>query len=324
MTHERRNTVIPSAAAAVVLLLVSTGCTSVPTTQRRIARLAAPVLSLDADANWTACVNGLIAAGPDSVDWLMRRPCMQRPAPPDDLHVLMHTSLVALLAPPAQRPALTTTALQVRHGLVYFELRVRGRVLGEAVWSGLPPVEWPALLVRGFEPQRADQSDLERDRRTLLEWWRQRRSDPATLIRRQPYRPRTQKLWRLLAWYPADRWSPVGPAGELCDARPELSLTLPLVRRDYNLVRSACIWLGSRAEAPVQRRLIDLVGSDLPVLRHNALFALGYSPDPGIRALLERWHRRRPSASDPGLWVRAEKAGRVVAGARLPAGDRPK
>ncbi len=292
-----------------IVVMATAGCVPVLSTPGRIARRARAILSLDPNANWTQCVNELIRIGPASVDWLMRRRCMQRPAAPDDLSVLMHVSLVRLLMPPDRRPELTTTALQVRHGLVYFEIRVRGRRLGEAIWRDHPPTTWPALLVRGFRPALADQSDLEHDRRQLVAWWRQHRASPAELARREEYRPRTAKLWRLLAWHPADHWSPAGPAGELCAGDDRLSLTLPLARADYNLVRSACIWLGSRTDASVQLRLIDLVGSDQEVVRHNALFALGFSPDPAVRALLRRLREQpEPRPDAPGLWVRQQGA----------------
>lgn len=301
------------ASASSLLLIAGSGCVPVISTQRQIARRAGPILTLDADANWTACVNALIRLGPASVDWLMRRPCMQRPAPPDDLAVLMHVSLVGLLMPAAGRPELTTTALQVRHGLVYFEIRVRKRVVGEAIWQRPAAATWPALLVRGFRPALADQSDLEHDRRQLVAWWRERRTTPAELVRRRRYRPRTEKLWRLLAWHPADRWTPSGHASELCGQRDDLSLTLPLQRADYNLVRAACIWLGSRDQASVQGRLIDLVGSEVAVVRHNALFALGFSPDVRVRALLKRWREQaEPEPGEAGLWVRQRgPAGRL-------------
>ena len=62
-----------------------------------------------------------------------------------------------------------------------------------------------------------------------------------------------------------------------------------LICRDYNLVRAVCIRLGSSAEPTVQERLIEMVGSVSPVVAYNARYALRFSRDPEIRAVLERY-----------------------------------
>lgn len=58
---------------------------------------------------------------------------------------------------------------------------------------------------------------------------------------------------------------------------------------DYNLVRAACLWLVQRAEA--EERLIERVASPSEVVAHNARFALLHSPNPSIRAAVERYNR---------------------------------
>ena len=97
-------------------------------------------------------------------------------------------------------------------------------------------------------------------------------------------------MWRLLARRYADQWdyAPESTA-VLCGAPPRGPPLLEIPTEDYNLVRAACVWLGSSSDNAVQERLIELVGNPSPIVAHNARFALRYSPDPRIRAVLERY-----------------------------------
>lgn len=290
----------------VVLLgvggLLITGCqtpaarpsAAQPQSQADIAAAARPLLTLDPDAVWTDHFNRLVACGPVAIAWLMEQPAMTRPAAPDDLRVLLHTSLVRLLADPAsQPPPLSATCFETTLGLLYFDVKANGRRLGTVVWAeAVPPRAWHDLYPADFDHAAAATIDLEADRRALRDWWQAQRRHSTPSADTRPLAPRAAHLWRILSRRLADRWDYQPELrAVLCAAGPRGPALLELPTRDYNLVRAACVWLGSRGEADVQRQLIELVACPLPTVAHNARFALGYSPDERIRAVLRRYTR---------------------------------
>lgn len=259
------------------------------------ASAAAPILTLDPNAVWTAAYNHLVELGPASIAYLMRQPALTQPAAPDNLAVLLHTSLVRLLANPATSPPpLSATCLETTLGMVYFDLKVQGRRLGTVVWpQSARFTTWPALYPARFDHAAAAGVDLEADRQALRAWWAAQQANPAAAVANRRLEPQNRHLWRLLARRYVDRWE-YAPESTivLCGAPPRGPALLELSTEDYNLVRAACIWLGSLPERAVQDRLIELVGSPLPIVAHNARFALRFSPDPRIRAVLERYEAR--------------------------------
>jgi len=263
---------------------------------RAAAEAAHPILTLDPNAVWTDAYNRLVALGPDAIAYLMRQPAMTRLAVPDDLDVLLHTSLVRLLADPTSGPPrLSATSLETTLGLLHFDLKVRGDRLGAVV---LPPDArpraWHEFYPAEFNHVLAGRIDLEADRRALGAWWRQRQasSAPATARRLQPH---ARELWHILARRYADWWGYQPEQGVvLCAVGPPRTTLLEFPTADYNLVRAACIWLGSSHDDDVQRRLIELIGSASSILSHNARFALSFSPDERIRALLRRYEQAAP------------------------------
>lgn len=267
--------------------------------ERRIAEAADPILTLDPNANWTACFNELVKHGPDAVTFLCTRPAIQATASPDDLNVLMHLSLVRLLANPATRPRLSVCALETRFDLLYLDIKVRGESLGPiAITAPLRPRTWTGLYPTRFDHQRAAEVNLEADRRALRAWFLRHAGSPAMLAGVRPLRPQCEELWEALRERRADVWEYGLDAGEdsllVCDhgaarglRRPRAAL-LALPAHEYNLPRAVCIWLGSRPDWTIQERLISLVASPTEVVAHNARFALRFSPDPRIRAIIER------------------------------------
>ncbi len=261
-----------------------------------IAAAARPLLTLDPHAVWTEHFNLLVARGPAAIAWLMEQPAMTRPAPPDDLRVLLHTSLIRLLAAPAsQPPALSATCYETTLGLLHFDLKASGQRLGTVVWTDdAPPRTWHDLYPADFDHVAAATIDLEADRRALRDWWQAQPRRGASVAVAPRLEPRAAYLWRILSRRIADRWDyQPEPRAVLCAAGPRGPALLELPTRDYNLVRAACVWLGSRGGPGVQQQLIELVACPLPTVAHNARFALGYSPDERIRAVVKRY-------ADPG------------------------
>lgn len=285
-----------AAAAALLVVSVTGGC--VTTGPRMVelspaARAARPILELDPHACWTEAFNELVALGPDALTYLMENPAMTRPAPPDSLDVLVHTSLVRLLAHPASGPPrLSAMCLETTLGVLHFEIKVSGRLLGTVVLPrGERPRCWHTLYPLDFDHGLAEAIDLEGDRLALRAWWLEQKGAAAIA---RPLSPLTGYTWRVLGRRHADRWSYLPqPRAVLCSRTPQGPGLLEVGTDDYNLVRAACIWLGSRPDEVTQRGLIELVGSRVPVIAHNAQFALGYSPDPRIREVLRRRGRGR-------------------------------
>lgn len=283
--------------------------------RRQFAELEAaarPLLEMDPDANWTVCYNRLLDFGLTSVDYLLRQPVMQRPAAPDDVRVMLHTSLLRLLASPATVPRLSVNCFETSLDILHLDLKVRGRRLGDVC---LPPTRFPTawhdLYPTDFNHNLAAEIDLERDRQTMIRWWQAHRTDAVTLLARRPLRPRAKHLWALLSRRYADVWTyELRPSVYLCGLPPTGAALLWSRTQDYNLVRAACIWLGTSDSPSVQRQLIELVVHPSQVVAHNARFALAHNLDPRIRDLLNR-HREaaRPSIPDSGApWSQTDVA----------------
>ncbi len=282
--------------AAVILLACTAGGCVTPglagsAPQRDVAAAALPLLELRSDANWTACYNRLLDLGPASVDYLLSRPVMQRRSAPDDLRVMLHTSLLRLLANPARVPRLSVNCFETTLDVLHFDPKVRGRRVGRvrlpteripAAWHDLYPADFDHTLGRAIE--------VEVDRQTMLSWWRLRRGKPAAALARRRLRPRIEHLWPVLSRRYADVWTyEVQPEVFLCSWPPGRTTLFHGTTYDYNLVRAVCIWLGASEVPSAQDRLIDLVAHGSEVIAYNARFALGFSPDPRIREVLERY-----------------------------------
>jgi hypothetical protein len=278
------------------------GCASNPGLvsyrERAIAEAAGPILRLDPNANWTECYNILVAHGAHSVSYLCTQPAMTRTAPPDSLSVLIHTSLVRLISNPATRPRLSANCLETSHDLLHFELKVRGRAVGDiAIPGDKGALAWTDLYPAAFDHALGAEINVERDRAALRAWYLRYAGSPAMLATSRRLTPETAALWDVLSLRRADAWEyAVEPekqvmltssSGHTPGVPPRMAL-LECPTFDYNLTRAACIWLGSRPDAGVQRQLIELVGHPFDVVAGNARFALGFSPDPRIRALLRR------------------------------------
>ncbi|MBW7906030.1 MAG: hypothetical protein LC135_17320 [Phycisphaerae bacterium] len=323
-----------AAAAAMALLACCAGCVSagqrLTLAERRVMEAARPLLTLDAGANWTDCYNRLVELGPGAIDFLCRQPALTRPAAPDDLAAALHASLVRSLASPMTRPRLTLSAFETSFDLLHFDPKVRGYRLGTvAILEDAPPRTWPALYPADFDHELAAEVDVERDRQAILAWYRQHAGAPALLAHGRRMRPWTDELWNTLSERPADVWTyGLEPGREVLRAArpgappqrwPQATL-LAAPSQDYNLTRAACIWLGSRRDWLVQERLIGLVGSSSEVVSYNARFALGFSPDERIRALLRRERETAPPRLEEFL-VRGPCAG---PGIRFATGQGPR
>jgi hypothetical protein len=282
-------------AAVVAAVALLAGCTTPPrapsAAAQRVAAAARPLLTLDPNAAWTEAYNELLALGPAALDYLMAQPALARPAAPDDLNVLVHTSLVRLLADPAsQPPRLTATCFETTHDLLHFDLKVQGQPLGElAIPADARPRTWPELYPTGFDHARAACVDLETDRKALQVWWRTQSDHGEFALAARRLAPRLTDLWSLLARRYADRWLyQPEPRAALCARGPQEPTLLRVPTVDYNLVRAACIWLG-RSDNPADRgQLIELLAHPSGIVAHNARFALTFARDERIRAALER------------------------------------
>jgi len=282
------------------LALLAAGCAHPLTTADRILATAHPLLMLDEDCVWGEQLNRLRQFGPDSIHVLMSQPLMQQPAAPDDLRLLVGNSLVDLLADPRGRPPLRARCFETTLGLLHFDIKVRGHSVGTVV---LPPGDlprcWHSLFPVDFNHRLAAEVDIEADRQALVAWWRQ--AQETADLRLSPLRMRalSNDLWPLLERRLADRWR--WNAHEiplLCSDGPDTAL-LGGRSRDYNLVRAACIYLGSRGDPAIDERLVELVGGRAPLLAYNAVFALGFSPNPRIRDLIRRYNLSERRAKEP-------------------------
>lgn len=281
--------------AVVFLAVTLTGCATLPAGAAPrftpIAAAARPLLTLDPDAVWTDCFNELVAHGSDSLAYLFGQPAMQRPAAPDDLNVLIHTSLIRALAG-RQAPRLTASCFETTLGVLHFDVRVLGRPLGTVVITGVPPAAWPDLFPAEFDQRRAAGINLEADRQALQAWWALRGQQGTALTLAPPLQPASAHLWRLLARQYADAWLyELKPHAVRCAAEgpPRQQVLMQATTRDYNVVRATCIWLGRQTAPEIRQRLIELVGSRLQVVAYNARFALRHSGDPAIIELLDRY-----------------------------------
>lgn len=258
-----------------------------------IERYIRPLLEMDPDANWTHCYNRLLENGPDAVEYLLRRPELNRRAAPDDLRVMLATSLLRLLAQSSQAPRLTATCYETTLELLFFEIKVLGRSLGEIrIPAGYGPISWHDLYPTAFNQLLAQAIDVERDRQVMVLWWRVHRKDASAYRPPKLLRPITDSLWPLLSRRYADVWTyEVKPAVFTCGYPQPTAWLLRESTREYNLVRAACIWLGSSNDPLAHNRLIELVADPSEVISYNAWFALRFNPDSRIRNMLERYNQ---------------------------------
>ncbi len=276
-------------AAAVLLIPGCLGPGGLDRATLEIEAAARPLLEADPNANWTACYNRLVERHVESLAWLVSRPVLQEPARPDNLSVLMHTSLVRLLAGGPTRPALTAQCFETTSDLLHFDLKVGGRSIGEVCWSepGLP-LRWHDLYPGRFDHFVAARVDAEADRRSVLAWYETVTRGGGGVAAPRRLEPKASALLGVLGRRRADVWSytPVESV-QLAALTPRQPL-LEIESFDYNLVRAACVWLGGRDDERIESRLIELVAHPSEVVSYNARFALGFSPDPRIRAVIQR------------------------------------
>jgi hypothetical protein len=271
-----------------------------------------PILALDPNAVWTDCYNRLLDVGPESIAWLAEQPIMNQPADPNDLQVMLHNSLIRLLTHPAARPRLSANCFETTFDLLHLDIKSEGCRIGTVYLpDGRVPRDWHDLYPAEFDRLCGDLVDAETDRQAICEWyagWRTRGELPPLAA---PLRPRTADAFTLLSRRYADVWTYLPRARPvLCSFDPEESALFRARTCDYNLVRAACVWLGSMPDLQIRDRLIELVGHPALPVAHNAQFALSYSPDPRIRDLLERYKKTdqarlpQPAPSDQdGSWL---------------------
>ncbi len=283
------------------LLLATGGCAAagraLSPPQRAVQAAAEPILKLDPQADWTAAFNQLVEIGPEALDWLMMQPPMTRPVAPDDLRAMVHHSLVRLLSEPRSAPKLSILCLDTTGGLLSFEPKVRGRALGPVYQpSPQPPRRWHDLYTAEFDHALGREADAERDRRSLLDWYGQRRRDRLAAWGATRLSPRFEHVVLLLRRRPANLWTfDPHDAVTLCSAaQSDPPAMLKHSTYDYNVVRSACIWLGSSSRDQQRMQLIELLASPNETVAYNARFALQFCPDPRIREVLDRYNRSEP------------------------------
>jgi hypothetical protein len=287
----------PALVGSSLLLYLLVGCVapgSHPTDpDRLVVEAARPLLALDPDAAWTDAYNQLVELGPASLAYLMNRPAMMQAAAPDDLAVLLHTSLIRTLADPQTNPPrLSATCFETTLDLLHFDLKVNGAPLGTvAIFERGVPRAWPDLYPADFDQRRAARIDLEADRQGLQRWWLAHRATPEALVTQRRLQPQPAALWRLLARRYADRWQYQPERRAVLCSSPQEPTLLNLPTTDYNLVRAACIWLGTCPAVEVESHLIELLAAPSTVVAHNARFALDYSHDEGVQAVLRRHPR---------------------------------
>ena len=293
----RRATIVAERLAGGLLMCALVGCSTSGALQTRMQReieaAARPLLEMHPDANWTKCFNRLLELRPASGDYLATRPEMSRVAAPDDLRVMLPTSLLRLLIAPQSAPRLSVNCFETTLDLLHFEPKVRGRRLGDVCLSisGVPAA-WHDLYAGEFDHALAETIDVEGDRLAMLRWWRGHRVESRSGLLRRPLQPRARYLWPLLSRRRADLWVyEVRPGVVLCAAPPADAALLRVRTYDYNLVRATCIWLASSESPEVQSGLIELVAHPSQVVAYNARFALARSWDPLIRQVMERYAR---------------------------------
>lgn len=281
--------------------------------EREVLDTARPILALDPHANWTASFNRLVAAGPDAVRVLCDQPEMRRPCAPDSLPTLVHTSLIRLLAPQSA-PRLSASCLAITLDVLHFEITVDGQRLGEIVLEpGRMPAAWHDLYPAGFDHDRAVAVNVERDRRGIRQWLADSAGAALPSAGARPLKPVPKYLWHLLSRRYADRWSHELASGVLPCRYDGYSSLLQVACADYNLVRAVCVWLGGSGSAEVESGLIERVASASPIVAHNARFALRYSADSRIRALIERYNDVEEAAPPPASPLLTLRTSRLTA-----------
>jgi hypothetical protein len=215
---------------------------------------------------------------------------------------MLHTGLIRLLANPATAPRLSVNCFETTLDVLHFDIKVRGKRPGTVVMP-FPrrPHAWHELYPLDFDHAVAGAIDVEGDRQRMLQWWREYAGEPAMLAGGRRFRPKSDRLWRLLSRGYADRWSymPDRQVVLCADGQADPAL-LQGVTHDYNLVRAVCAFLGSRGDADGQDRLIQIVAGPSAVLSYNALFALSFSRDVRIRELIERYKKTGPPREESG------------------------
>lgn len=275
--------------------------------ERQVLDAARPILTLDPDANWVASFNRLVEAGPDAVRVLCDRPEMRRPCAPDSLPTFVHASLIRLLAPQSA-PRVSASCLAITLDVLHFEIAVDGQRLGDVVMApGRMPDVWHDLYPAGFDHHRAAAVNVELDRRRIRAWAAESAGGSLPSAGARPLKPVPNYLWHLLSRRYADRWNHELASAPLRCQYNEHTTLLQAACADYNLVRAACVWLGGSGRADVEAGLIERVASTSPIIAHNARFALRFSADPRIRALIERYNdveQAAPPPSSPVLTLR--------------------
>lgn len=283
--------------AVLLALLVAGGCAPehrAGAIHDPVVVAAAPLLGLDPDADWTASYNRLIALGPKSVAWLAEDLRRQATNDSDDLRLLLSTSLLHLIAYPARRPGLSVQAFETRDGVLFFEPKVAGRSIGHVhMLRPMAPRRWQDLYPADFNHRLAAAVDLAGDREAMLAWYALMQAQEAPLATTLPLSPMLDRLWPALGAAPADRWSYVPATGQIRRVAwsPQAAPLFEVTTYDYNFVRAACIQLGQATDPAIQAALIDCLASPVPVVAHNARFALTFSPDPAVQRVLRRYQR---------------------------------
>ena len=206
---------------------------------REVEQAARPLLEMDPEANWTDCYNRLIELGPASVDYLLAQPIMHHTAAPDDLRVMLHTSLLRLLANPGEAPPLSVICFETTLDLLHFDPKVHGRRLGTVrIPTERIPQAWHDLYPADFNQSAARVIDVEADRQIMLLWWESRGSDTSRAMAFRRLFPNPAHLWALLGRRYADTWAQeVWPEIYRCATPPERSALFYGVTYDYNLTR---------------------------------------------------------------------------------------
>lgn len=280
-----------------------TGSRAVPWPSELVAA-ATPLLTLDPDADWTESYNRLLAFGAQGVDYVMSRPEMAERQAPDSLDALAATSLAQLLIGRGA-PPLSGTCFETSYDLLHFDVKSRGTPLGEArISPGVRPRTWPALYPGRFDHTTAGRIDVDGDRQRLREWWLGRRQRGEAEAAGRRLSPSVDRALELLGRRYVDRWGYApdrsvlrqvawegGKVGTWQGVRGAQDAPAMILEptEDYNVVRAACLWLAHRPDA--EERLIERVASLSEIVAHNARFALLHSPNPSIRAAVERYNR---------------------------------
>ncbi len=292
----------------LVLVFAASGCAPAQralTPQQHAARDAAgAILELNPLANWTDCFNRLVATGPAALDWLMDQPPVAAPVAPDDLRAMVHHSLIRLLADPRGAPRLSIQCLDTTGGLLSFEPKVRGRSLGP-VHQPAPqaPRRWHDLYPAEFDHRLAGEVNAEDDRRALRDWYRSGPRGGPSRWGATPLTPKFEHVVPMLSRRYADLWSfDPHDAITLCGGAVDPPAMISQTTYDYNVVRSACVWLGTTSRDQQQMQLIELLASSNETVAHNVRFALQFCPDPRIREVLDRYNRAElsPPSRDDG------------------------